>query len=218
MAAGPRLWRVRSAPAHAGASCRVNLRVIMGEAVHVDTVDLMQSRARNSFLTAASAELRVKVAVLKSELGRVLRGVEAWQDEQRQAAARASLERANTDPALSAEDHEAALNFLKSPDLIPRILGDLDAMGLVGETANKLAVYLAASSRLLRRPLGILVQSSSPQANQPWLIGCLISCPNSERIATPRFQKMRWFTNSATFATTFLPLRNSKARKMPFMP
>ena len=42
-----------------------------------------------------------------------------------------------------------------------RILSDYDALGVVGEETNKLACYLACVSRLLPRPLAVLVQSSS---------------------------------------------------------
>jgi hypothetical protein len=92
----------------------------------------------------------------------MLRAVEAWQDDHRSAEAREAQATADAQaPMMSEADRDEALAFLRDPNLIGRVLADLDAAGLVGETANKLAVYLAATSRLLRRPLGILVQSSS---------------------------------------------------------
>jgi hypothetical protein len=50
---------------------------------------------------------------------------------------------------------------LKASDLLARILRDFEALGVVGEEANKLTGYLAAVSRLLDRPLALLIQSAS---------------------------------------------------------
>jgi len=62
---------------------------------------------------------------------------------------------------ISEPDKKKALELLKSPDLLDRILNDFDACGVVGERTNKLVGYLAATSRKLERPLAIMVQSSS---------------------------------------------------------
>ena len=42
-----------------------------------------------------------------------------------------------------------------------RILADFDRCGLVGEETNKLVCYLGCVSRLLDRPLAVMIQSSS---------------------------------------------------------
>ena len=61
---------------------------------------------------------------------------------------------------MSQEDAgRGAMALLKSPDLLKRILQDFEALGVVGEESNKLTGYLAAVSRLLDRPLALLIQS-----------------------------------------------------------
>ena len=58
-------------------------------------------------------------------------------------------------------EREQALELLRDPKLLDRILADFDTCGLVGERTNKLIGYLAAVSRKLDRPLAVVVQSSS---------------------------------------------------------
>ncbi len=61
---------------------------------------------------------------------------------------------------LSAEEKAAALELLRDPSLLERVLEDFDRCGVVGEETNKRMRYLAAVSRLLEKPLAIVVQSS----------------------------------------------------------
>lgn len=62
---------------------------------------------------------------------------------------------------ISDEDQEAAIELLRDPDLLNRILSDFSRCGVVGEETNKLVGYLAASSRKLDKPLAIVIQSTS---------------------------------------------------------
>jgi hypothetical protein len=87
----------------------------------------------------------------------VLRKVEALQADQ---LAEALAEKAKR-PTLTDDEHAEALALLKAPDLFQRILRDFEALGVVGEEPNKLTGYLAAVSRLLDRPLALLIQSAS---------------------------------------------------------
>ena len=59
----------------------------------------------------------------------------------------------------------AALELLRAPDLLERIAGAFDAAGTVGEATNKLAAYLACTSRLMDKPLGVIIQSTSAAGN-----------------------------------------------------
>ncbi len=136
---------------------KVNLRVSKGEAFHVDTLDLYQAKARAAFIRQASLELSESDEALKLDLGKVLQKVEALQAEELSGALSAKEQR----PALSETEHAEALSLLKAPDLMERILRDFEALGIVGEEPNKLTGYLAAVSRLLDRPLALLIQSAS---------------------------------------------------------
>jgi DNA primase len=136
---------------------KVNLMVTRGEAFFVDTIDLYQAKARASFIKQAGLELSEAEDRLKLDLGKVLRKVEALQADQ---LAQALAEKEKR-PALSETEHAEALALLKAPDLLSRILRDFEVLGIVGEEPNKTTAYLAAVSRLLDRPLALLIQSAS---------------------------------------------------------
>lgn len=76
-------------------------------------------------------------------------------------------------------EHEraAALELLQDPQLLARIAADYVACGLVGEETNKLVCYLAGVSRLLPRPLSVLIQSSSAAGKTALLEATLALMP-----------------------------------------
>src|SRR5919108_569476 len=83
-----RRYRVRGLEKNASFEClRVNVLAsraaldALGEAVHVDTLDLYQARHRQAFIKAAAAELGVAEEVIKADLGKVLLALEAEQEE-----------------------------------------------------------------------------------------------------------------------------------------
>ncbi|MBS2141118.1 hypothetical protein KCA24_36345, partial [Escherichia coli] len=61
--------------------------------------------------------------------------------------------------------------MLRSPDLAPRIAADMAACGVVGESTNLTAAYLAAVSRKLDRPLGGWTQPPSRRGNPSLRVG-----------------------------------------------
>ena len=165
-----RRWRVRGLPKNLSVGVlKVNVMVsvnrgddavIVGAGFHVDSFDLYASRARSVYVQQAMLETGLTEAQLKNDLGRVLLKLEALQD----AAIAEALDPAraiDATPTMSEDEREAALNLLRSPDLLARIEADFAACGVVGETVNKRVAYLAAVSRLLERPLAVLIQSSS---------------------------------------------------------
>ncbi len=66
----------------------------------------------------------------------------------------------NTNLAFEPDYTDYAIKMGES-DIFQTILDDYEKLGLVGEETNKLMAYLAATSRLLEKPLNILVLSSS---------------------------------------------------------
>lgn len=145
---------------------------------YVDAFDLYAARARSAYIVQAARELAVREEVIKHDLGRVLLKLEALQ-AQRMAAA-LSVEPAV--PAMSDVEQAQALAWLRSPDLLERILADFDAVGLVGEASNKLMGYLAAVSRKLSAPLAVVVQSSSAAGKSSLMDAVLAFMPEEERI------------------------------------
>jgi DNA primase len=158
---------------------RVWLKAECGEAFHVDTVELYAAKQRGGWLKQASMELGLSEDVLRSDLGKLLRVVEQRQD----ALIRAKLQpKPEAAPAIPAEQQEAALALLKSPDLIERIVADVEATGVVGEASNALVAYLACVSRKLDKPLAILIQSTSAAGKSTLMDAVLALMPEAERV------------------------------------
>jgi DNA primase len=157
-------------------------RVEHNGAYFVDTLDLYAARSRGSFLRAASVELGLSEEAVKRELGAVLLRLETLQDE---LLAQGREQRGNNAPRvpiLSADDERQALELLRTPNLMQRVVDDLHALGVVGEDMNLMAAYLAAVSRKLDAPLAVLIQSSSAAGKSSLMDAVLQLIPEEERI------------------------------------
>jgi DNA primase len=119
---------------------------------HLDSVDLYSHRSRVLFAKGACGYFGEKEEVIREDLGKLIELAEGFEPPGK-AKAKA--------PAMSKEEEGEALEMLKDPDLLTRILEDFETCGYTGEEANKLMGYLAAVSRKLDDPLSVLVQSRS---------------------------------------------------------
>ncbi len=177
---GDSIWRARGLSRNASTEAmKINLMVRRNEAFHVDGLDLLSAKARASFAAEAAGEISLPLDVIKRDLGQVLLKLEAIQDERLEATKRA--EAAGPAP-MTAEEESAALAWLRSPDLLARIAADVARIGVVGEAANAQAVYLAALSRKLDRPLAVLIQSTSAAGKSALMDAVLELVPPEERV------------------------------------
>jgi DNA primase catalytic core len=156
---------------------KVNLMVACGEAFHVDTLDLYAAKQRAAYVAQAEQETGLDGRILKGDLGRVLLALEQLQDDNITQTLQAAPV-----PQMEEAEHQAALALLKSPDLTARILADFAACGLVGEETNKLVGYLAAVSRKLDKPLGVVIQSSSAAGKSSLMDAVLSFVPDEEKV------------------------------------
>ena len=155
-----RRWRIRGLDRNTMAGVmRVNVMVFneRSDRFHVDTFDLYHARSRRTFLAEAAEEIGAAESQLRSDLGQVLLKLEELQHEQGEQAKTPTA----SAQSLTEDQRRAALELLQSENLLDRILDDFDACGIVGERTGKLVGYLAATSRLLDKPLGLIIQSSS---------------------------------------------------------
>ena len=84
---------------------------------------------------------------------------------------------------MSEPEKAAALHLLRDPHLLDRILTDFDRCGVVGEDDNKVVGYLAATSRKLRQPLAIMIQSSSAAGKSSLMESVLDFVPSEDRFS-----------------------------------
>lgn len=177
---GERHYRVRGLEKNTSPELlRINLLAAYGEHFHVDTLDLYAARARAAFISQAAVELKHSEDVLRADLGKLLLKLEAVQDER----LRKTLEPAPVAGVdISDDDRRAALSLLNDPDLIGRIVADMEAAGITGESTNKLVGYLAATSRKLANPLAIVIRSSSAAGKTSLMDAVLAMMPGEEKI------------------------------------
>ncbi|MCH6259285.1 CHC2 zinc finger domain-containing protein, partial [Puniceicoccaceae bacterium K14] len=176
---GDRLYRVRGLGRNASLEVlKINLRIMHEGLFHVDNLDLYHARQRNAFILSAADETNLKVELLKRDLGKVLLALEELQEKR----LREDLETVPQGVQLSESDRDNALELLRDPRLLERILADFAACGVVGEETNKLAGYLAAVSRKLDRPLAIIIQSTSAAGKTSLMEAVLEMMPEEERI------------------------------------
>ena len=148
------------------------------EASFVDTFDLYSARARAQFVLHAAKDLALREEVVKADLGRLLLRLEAAQD----ARIKRALAPVTAVPAMSEAERVEALTLLRAPDLISRVAADFAAAGVVGERTNALVGYLAVISRMLDRPLGVVIQSSSAAGKTSLLDAVLAFVPDEDRV------------------------------------
>ena len=183
---GPRRYRVRGLGRNMSYdTLRVNLLVTLdekpagsGPGFHADTFDLYSARHRVAFVKQAAVELGVREESIKQDLGKVLLRLEQLQEEQ----IRAALEPKRKEVVLTENDRAAALDLLRDPHLVDRILADFQTCGVVGEETNKLVAYLAAVSRKLDDPLAVIIQSSSAAGKTSLMEAVLAFVPEEDRL------------------------------------
>ncbi len=181
---GDREYRVRGlAKNTSDAVLKVNLRVMgmnaLGDmALHVDTLEMTSARQRMAFVKQAAEELHCKEAILRSDLQKVLDSLENLRDEQIRKAL-APKEPVDT---MSDDERGAALELLRDPRLMERIVEDFARCGVVGEEVNKLVGYIAVVSRHMDRPLAVIVQSSSAAGKSSLMDAVLAFVPEEHRV------------------------------------
>jgi DNA primase len=83
---------------------------------------------------------------------------------------------------LSDQQRAEAMELLRDPRLLERIVEDFARCGVVGEETNKLVGYLGAVSRHLEAPLAVIVQSSSAAGKSSLMEAVLAFLPEEQRV------------------------------------
>jgi DNA primase catalytic core len=146
--------------------------------LHVDTLDLYAARLRTLFAKQAAKELGHKEESIERDLATLILKLEDLQHELIEKTLKPQEEKI----AMSTEEQSAALELLRDPRLLDRILSDFERCGVVGEETNKLTSYLAVVSRLLDAPLAVLVQSSSAAGKSAIMEAVLAMLPEEQRV------------------------------------
>jgi DNA primase len=176
---GDRRYRVRGLEKNTVSDItKVNLYASRGDGFHIDSLNLQTAQQRSSFARLAAIEMGVKEDVVRHDIGKVLLKCEELQDEQ----LRKALGTKKPETLVSDEDRAAALELLRDPRLLDRIVEDFARCGVVGEETNKRIAYLAAVSRLFEAPLAVIVQSSSAAGKSSLMDAVLSLMPEEQKV------------------------------------
>ena len=157
---------------------KIALRLRHGERFHLDQVDLCRDMERRRFVERAAEETGLTADLLKRDLGKLLLAVEQAQADC--LAAGPPTEKPVV--VLSPEEREAALQWLREPNLIGRLRAAFHQAGIIGEETNTLVAYLAGVSRKLERPLAIIIQSASAAGKTTLMDAVLSFFPEEDRV------------------------------------
>ena len=160
-------------------SLKITLRLWNQDRFHLDQLDLCRDGDRRRFCERGGQECRLEAELIKRDLGKLLLACERVQDK-RLAAELEPSEAAAVD--IDPDERAEALELLKAPNLIERLAESFDAAGIVGEQTNKLAAYLAATSRLLDAPLAIIIQSTSAAGKTALMEAVLSFFPGEDQV------------------------------------
>jgi len=180
---GPRTYRVLNLEkCTTRGKMHVNVKVsgvnVRGEwCYHGDTFDMESSLRRAAFIKQAAHELAAKEETIHREVGQLWT---ALADLQREML-RKMLTPGEEKSLMTDEEEAAALELLRDPRLLERVLADFEKCGVVGEETNKRIAYLAAVSRLLEKPLAIVVQSASSAGKSSLMEAVLDFVPEEQR-------------------------------------
>jgi DNA primase catalytic core len=160
----------------------VNVKVtgqnVRGEwGYHGDSLDMESALRRAAFVKQAAHELATKEETIHREVGQLW---SVLSDLQREML-RKALTPAEEKSIMTAGEEAAAMELLRDPRLLDRVLEDFEKCGAVGEETNKIVSYLAAVSRLLPKPLAIVVQSSSSAGKSSLMEAVLDFMPEEQR-------------------------------------
>ncbi|MCL4775735.1 MAG: toprim domain-containing protein, partial [Burkholderiaceae bacterium] len=161
---------------------KVALRLRLGgpsgsDRFHLDSVDLCRDAERRRFIERAAEETGLTTDLLKRDVARLLLAV-----EQAQAELARPTENVAAAVTLTPEERDAALTWLRQPNLIGRLREAFHQAGIIGEESNTLVAYLAGVSRKLERPLAIIIQSASAAGKTTLMDAVLSFFPEEERV------------------------------------
>jgi DNA primase len=177
---GPRRYELRAIEQQKQSRLRATVKAVSTAAAtagrfHIDTVDFYVSRSRRTFISEAARLFRETVEVIETDLNRIIGQLEAYVQKQ-------LAETKGQVVLVSDMDKAEALKLGKHPDLAGEILRDMEKLGVVRESTNKLISYLVMTSRKMPDPLALMTLSGSGSGKSHLQDTVLSLCPDEDLI------------------------------------
>ncbi|MCC5813478.1 MAG: toprim domain-containing protein, partial [Leptospira sp.] len=174
-----REYRVRGLYRNQGVeTIRVNLRLLFGDEYYTETLDILNQKMRKGYVQNASDATGLGEDTIQQDLKDVIRETEEILWEYLEKRKKPEKE----EYKLTDKDREEALGYLQKPDLLLRIVRDMETCGLVGERVNSLIGYLASITRKTENPLAVIIQSSSSAGKSTLMDAVLDLVPEEEKV------------------------------------
>jgi len=174
---GSRRYELMAIEKSSAARLKATVKALGAEAgrFHIDTVDFYLSRSRRNFLVEVARLFRETPEVIEMDLNRLTVQLESYVEKRMsENTPRVAL--------VSEGDKMEALRLGRNPDLVAEILRDMEKLGAVGESVNKLIGYLAMTSRKMDDPLALLILSGSGAGKSHLQDTILSLCPDEDLI------------------------------------
>ena len=136
-------------------SLKVAIKTEYKDKKFFDTIDLYSFKGRENYSKRVSIVLNAEPEIIEKDLNNILDYLEKERDK--------NLKTENIDykDTMNADSKKTGEAFLKSKNIFKEIEDDMTKLGYVSESYNKLACYLAATSRFFSSPLDIYIQADS---------------------------------------------------------
>lgn len=127
--------------------------------LYCDTFDGAKRKPRDAFIKELTERCEgIEAHKIEEMILQEVHTVPLDKDEEcNEPLAKSKIELERTEPRL----RQLAEQFLKSPDLIERIIDDAHELGIAGEEELIVALYLLGTSRLLEKPVAAVVMGQS---------------------------------------------------------
>lgn len=158
---------------------KVSIYACYQDRLHIDELNLYQARSRVVFINQAKAELGLSEDTVKSDLGRLIFILEELLHKRLEQATTPITKPVTLPACLSQE----AMEFLKSPQLLDKLLEDFKQLDVIGEDENLLVCYLAVTSRYLDDPMAVTIQSASASGKTSLMNGVLQLIPEAHKVS-----------------------------------
>jgi DNA primase catalytic core len=141
----------------------------------IDTVDFYLLRSKRGFISEVARLFRETAETIEGDINRLTEHAEAYLKKRLE-------EREPTPEPLSDAERAEGVRLGRSPGLMSEIQRDFDRLGIIGETSNRLLLYLAMTSRKMEGPLAVQILSSSGAGKSHLQDSVLSLCPEEDLI------------------------------------
>ncbi len=165
-------------------SLKVSLQIINdhSKADYRAKLDLYEHKQVVATAQATAEKLHLNSSEIESDLGKLTSLLEDYRDSQEKLSESPEPQKTK----VSESNTRACVNFLQQENLLERFNQLLGESGIVGEEANRLLLFVIATSYAMTQPLHALVQGSSGSGKTHLLLKVAGLMPQEDTITLTR--------------------------------